>query len=198
MLNPYTKQAGLEFPIQNTNTDLNTTASYGYHTRVQSECNGSIIFEFSIKEYNEFVEFSINFHGTTPNGSAGPHGFNLNLEKVGYWYQKSVEIFNKVLQFNFEDFSNPQQHNRSISITSGEESNKYWSADCGSPQSFAKKCFEINKYETFAGEVKWVNCWSHIDEYHAPSWSLIFYTKIPSLSSGWEELAQMYNVEVTK
>lgn len=136
-MNKYTNQEPTRFCGQE--------PSYGYHTTIYETGDFKTArFSVEIKEYKDQVVIQIKFFGITPNGSAGPHGFQLDVQKAGDWVNKVEQIVEKALGRDFSDFPNPAQYNRSISISNGEENVRTWVADCGSAQSFAEKCFQLN------------------------------------------------------
>lgn len=139
MINKYTNQEATLFTING----KQTVPSYGYHATVYElgENWKDSRFSIEIKEYKNSVLVQVKFSGNTPNGSAGPHGLILEIQKSNHhWKQQIERVCEKALNRNFSDFPNPTQYNRSI----GENNVRTWVADCGTAQDFAEQCFALN------------------------------------------------------
>lgn len=137
MINKYTGKEAVKFFDQD--------PQYGYHTTVYETGNFETSrFSVEIKEYRTEVSIQVKFSGISPNGAAGPHGFQLEVQKTGNWVDRVQQIAKAALECDFRPFPNPQQYNRSCSIVNGETVVRTWTADCGTAQTFAQKCFELN------------------------------------------------------
>lgn len=139
MINKYTGKEAVKF--------LGYEPAYGYHTTVYETGDFQTSrFTVEIKEYKTEVSIQIRFSGITPNGAAGPHGFALTVPKSDNWVDwvaTTERLIVEALAGNFQEFPNPTQYNRSVSIM-GDTNVRTWVADCGTAQDFAQKCFELN------------------------------------------------------